>query len=350
MADEEMTLEEQINQLDLEDPNYDEKLEKIIAGEPLETGTSAELETEKEKANNEAAKSESTETQAQATKQDDKAKAEGEASTTQQPEGIATKDNKHVIPYSVLEREREARMQAEEALKTYQQQIETLQAGTQTATEDDIPPITDEQLNALDDISPEVAAVIRSQMAMIAELQEAMNAKDAKMAAIEQEQNLSKRAREQEIDDQVNAAVSANTDLKAWQDAAMRQENPDTERWNTAAAFDASLRANPVWRDRPLDQRLAKVVELTKATYGEAQTKQSSETKSAAELQRIAEEKLKAKATETVPTSLSDIPGDSNIAQSDADLLENASVTDLAAKFANMTPEQQEAYIARLGV
>jgi hypothetical protein len=51
---------------------------------------------------------------------------------------------------------------------------------------------------------------------------------------------------------------------------------------------------------------------------------------------------------ESYPASLSDFPGGMPPSQSEIESIEKMDVADLGAKFARMTPQQQEAYLNNL--
>ena len=317
------TLEQRIAEFNPDDPEALAALEADLAeeGDDLQ---GAEAHDEQEQA-----------------KPDEKAEqAKGEPSATQQEKPVVkTRDNKHEIPYEVLERERRARSEAEAQLRTLQEQLDKLNQGGELNAQDkrDLAQIDDEAMTAIEQDLPEFAAVIKAQMSQIQRLSDEIN-------GLRQESQVSKQTKEQEVRDQIVAAIDAHPDLSAWREAAVRDENPDPNRWERAVAFDRLLEKDPEWRDRSFADRFTKAAEMVKSFYGETTTRQE---KTAEQLKREADAKLGSAGN--IPNSLSDIPGGAPPAQSDTENMDQMSVYALGQKFESMTTEQMESYLARFG-
>jgi len=262
------------------------------------------------------------------------------------PEGILAKDGKNVIPYAVLTSARERaeaaeRLAAERARELEQLKAEKSGKATEQALEAEV--LSDEELAALAEDSPTLAKILKAQQDHIAQQDEAIR-------------NLATHATQQIVDaeteakSEVQAAIDSNPVLSAW------QVDADQSRWDEAARLDKALRESPLWRNKSFDERFAKVVELTKATFGdEAEPvveqvkdvkveKQPSPT--AAEIQAAAEAKLAAKSKAALPVSLSSIPGGTPPAVDEKDRVEQMSSVELGNKFLGMTQEQLQAYLA----
>ena len=268
--------------------------------------------------------------------------AEGVASDTEPQKVVLARDGKHVIPYHVLERERDRALRAEQTAQALADEIKRLQDGHSEVAAQPDAVLSAEELADLEIDQPAVAKAIRGQMAMIEELK-------GRLTALARERDVDVARQQAATQDDVSAAIAGNAQLSAWQQAAGRDENPDPRLWNRAADVDAQLRADPEWAERSLEDRFAKVVEIVRVMSGMPPTEAQVSTQTAQpDLKQVADAKLKAATSAQVPMSLSDIPGGVPPAQSDMELLENASPVALGQKFMAMTPDQIESYLARL--
>lgn len=362
-----ISLEDQIAGFDPTDPDALAALEKAaMGGEAPAVGEddtslvdggepAADAKTEKEP---EPAKTdEKTNTDpvpgAEASK-DSQIGEEGATSGAGKPKGVQAKDGDHVIPYSVLERERDRASRAEATAKALAEQLEKLQNGkpATTGTESAAVQLTEEDLAQLDTDLPGAAKVIRAQMKAIEQL-------TGTVQSLQQENEIAQNNRKSAVQDEVEAAIQTNSDILAWRDAASRKDNPDPLMWNRAADLDAVLRSDPVWQDRPVAERFAKVAESIKAIYGAPAAPAAAAEKPAtpttvsqqpqADLKQVADAKLK-EVPAAMPGTLSDIPGGAPPAQNDIETLENASSVALGQKFLQMNQEQMDAYFSRLGI
>jgi len=276
---------------------------------------------------------------------------EGTPSGTGKPKGVQARDGDHIIPYSVLERERDRASRAEATAKALAEQLQSLQSGktVEAQAPANAGNLTEEDLAQLDTDLPGVAKVIRAQMAAIEAMQGTIH-------TLQQENEIEQQNRQAAALDQTEAAIMANADLKAWRDAATRKDNPDPLMWNRAAGLDEVLRDDPDWKDQPLATRFAKVVESMRSLYGVPAAATPTPPapvppapQPATDLKQVADAKLKAEPA-PVPTTLSDIPGGAAPAQSDIETIENTSAVALGQKFLSMSPDQMDAYLARIGI
>lgn len=271
------------------------------------------------------------------------AKPEGAPSGVQEPEGVQAKDGKHVIPYSVLERERDRATRAESTAAALAEEIDRLKAGK--PAESAQVTISEEDLAQLDNDLPSVAKAIRAQMALINSLNGTVN-------QLQREQGVVAQNQQRSIDDEIEAAISGNHDLSAWRNEAFREETPNPLMWNRAVSLDKALREDPEWQNKTFAERFAQVAETMKSLYGAPAaevTPARSQQPTQAELKQAADAKLK-ETPAPVPTSLSDIPGGNPPAQSHLESLENASAVALGNRFLSMSPDQMESELARLGI
>lgn len=256
---------------------------------------------------------------------------------------VQAKDGTHVIPYSVLERERDRALRAEATAKALAEQLQQLQDGkTPTAQADaNAVALTDDDLDQLDQDLPDVAKAIRAQMSMIQML-------TGTVRSLQKEQEVQQNVKQQSVQDEIEAAISGHPDIAAWRDAARNQESPDPLMWNRAADLDAVLRQDPAWIDKPIAQRFAKVAETIKTLYGVPSTA-SAASPNTATLQAKADAALSGAAKAGgLPLSSSDIPGGAAPPVDEAAALMDKSGPELTAAFMSMTPEQIEAKLSRL--
>lgn len=257
--------------------------------------------------------------------------------------GVQAKDGTHVIPYSVLERERDRALRAEATANALAEQLQQLQDGKSPTAQANANAemLTDDDLAQLDQDLPGVAKAIRAQKAMIQAL-------TGTVQSLQQEQEVQQNVKQQSVQDEIEAAISGHPDISAWRDAARNQDAPDPLMWNRAADLDAVLRQDPAWIDKPVAQRFAKVAETIKTLYGEPSTAPAAPP-STATLQAKADAALAGAAKAGgLPLSSSDIPGGAAPPVDEAAALMDKSGPELTAAFMTMTPEQIEAKLSRL--
>ncbi len=267
------------------------------------------------------------------------------------PDGVATKDGKHVIPYTVLKGERDRANRAEQLATEMRERVAALEAmvqGSQGAkqgesarteqsqTASDISP---EDLEALKDDFPTVYKAVMASMAAAERLQSQLEPVKASVQSVEAE-------RAQNATDEVQDAIDSIPKL-----AHIQATNADA--FDLAKQLDKTLREQPAWQDKSLAQRFAKVTEMVEATLGAIEipgSSQSTPQLSADDLKRAAQAKAQAtaKASSSVPTSLSDFPAGQAAAQDEREAAEQLNVLQLAEKFSGMTPEQMDAYFLNL--
>ena len=261
-----------------------------------------------------------------------------------EPEGIATNDGKHVIPYSVLKSERARAANAERQIQEMVARVAELEAAvksgqnppaktsdtadTQTTDEDD-------RLAALEEDFPTVAAELKATRDTIKALQAQIKDTAKSTEAIERERASQEAMTVQEAIDSVPKM------------AHIPAEN--AEAFEMAKQFDATLRARPEWEGKPLSERFAKVVELVESTMGAIEVpglKKPAEPNTTA--LKAAAEKALAQAPKAVPTSLSQFPAGEPVATDEKSAIETMTHAQIQARFASMTPDQLDAYLAKL--
>lgn len=320
-----------------------EQLAKVFnqleSGEELQAADPTPTEPEK------TAQAEQSQEQQQQPEQKPEDKS-GESQS--EPEGIATKDGKHVIPYSVLKSERERASRAEQMVREMQERLQALEqqakpgeAGAKNdgesaraTTESAVPEISPEDLELLKEDFPTVYKTVMASM-------NAIKAIEDKLKPVVESVQEQTESRERTVAEQVQDAIDSIPKLSHIQSS-------DKEAFALAKQFDATLRQDANWASKPLQERFEKVVELVEGVRGaievpgktpKAQPKPE-DLKNAAKAKAVQE----AAASKTVPTSLSEFPAGQAPEANEADQVESMTPLQLAAKFASMTPDQLDAY------
>lgn len=267
----------------------------------------------------------------------------------QEPQGIATKDGKHVIPYSVLQSERTRAAAAERELQATLTRIAELEArqtdpkpvvktGDATPTEDQLAELDPETLAELEEDFPTIVALHKITEGRNKALQAQIEALKAKLEPLENLNQQEQAHREQARAQTVQEAIDAVPKL-----AHVQASDPDA--FVLAQQFDSALRARPEWADKPLSERFAKVVELVEAAHGPIQLKQPAASSDPVDLKQAAAAKVAKDAVKAVPTSLSQFPAGEPVAVDEAGAVAAMTHSQIAEKFARMTPAQMDAYL-----
>lgn len=278
---------------------------------------------------------------------------QGQTATEQEPQGIATKDGKHVIPYSVLKSERDRASRAEQVATEMSERVKQLEAmvqsGNQGAKQGESAR-TDPPQSAVSDLSTEDLEQLKEDFPTVYKaVMASMAAADRLKAQLEPVQKTVRNA-------EADAARSAQETVQDAIDsvpklAHIQASNKDA--FELAKSFDATLRTQSAWADKPLSERFAKVTEMVEAALGPIEVPGTAKptTPNAEDLKKAAQAKAAqaAKAGRTdVPTSLSEFPVGQHAAQDEREAAENMTALQLADKFASMTPDQMEAYFRTL--
>lgn len=270
------------------------------------------------------------------------------------PQGVATKDGKNIIPYDVLKNERDRARRAEQMAKEMQDRVAQLEAmvqkqvnqganngeGARTnlpTAENELSP---EDLEALKEDFPTVYKAVQASMA-------AAKALEAKLQPVEQAVQQEQTERAQSAQEAVQEAIDSVPKL-----AHIQATN--AEAFDLARQFDATLRSQAAWKGKSLSERFAKVTEMVEAALGPIDLpgqKPNTSQPSAEELKAAAKAKadqLAKSNRSNVPTSLSEAPAGQHAAQDDREEADNLTPLQLAEKFSAMTPDQMDAYFRNL--
>lgn len=268
----------------------------------------------------------------------DAAGAQGEAV-------VQARDGKHVIPYQVLQQERERAIRAEQMVRDLTTKLEQDQAAAQQgkATKSlDLDQIVDPQLlEQLREEAPDVARRMDNLIDLAKSLSEQVDA--GRPAAEEAE-----AARREQ---QVQALVTAEDTIVSIPKLAHLRTTAPAE-FNEVAAIDAMLRAKPAWQDKPLAERFGAALRMYEAEHGAIELPDPATAAAGKQpadpAARVAEAIAKAKVEASGPSTLSDIPGGQPAATSEADAIAALSGSALTDRFMNMSPDEIEAQLARL--
>lgn len=282
---------------------------------------------------------------AAATTEDDKPEVKAdeakpaETPAEEKPDGILTKDGKHVIPYSQLESARQRAATAEALAKTQAEELaaktaelEAAKAGKTAPESVDAEMLTEEELAALETDSPTLAKVIRAQQASLRRLQDEVKTVSTAQAS-------QAATREAEVKSDLQSAIDANPTLATWQTAE------DQTMWEEAARIDRMLRESPKYANASFEERFAKVVEMTQVAQGVAPERKETPSLTPEQIRAAAAAKLAESSKGKRPLSISDIPGGAPPAVDEKAKVEEMSPVALGQMFLGMTSEQRDAYL-----
>ena len=326
-----------------------EDLQKVF--EQLEAGgePTAAAPKEPEPAPNEPEKAQSNDDPAN--KEPQKAE-QGLSDNEDDAAGVATKDGKHVIPYSVLKSERDRASRAEQIAREAQERVAALEsqlkAGNQGAnngegarTDPQQPTASDLSAEDLEALKEDFPTVYKAVMASMA----AAKALETKLQPVEESVRSTEAERERSATEAVQDAIDSVPKL-----AHIQATNKDA--FELAKQFDATLRTQSAWASKPLTERFAKVAEMVESAIGPIDLPGSKQASPSAEdLAKAAKAKAEqdAKASRTnVPTSLSEFPAGQHAAQDEREAAEQLTHQQLAEKFAGMNADQMDAYFRSL--
>jgi hypothetical protein len=250
------------------------------------------------------------------------------------PGGVLGKDGKTVLPYAALKGAREEARAAREEAKAARaraevlaKEIEDLKSGkTAPAAES----LTEEELAELTEYAPKAAKVIAEAKAReqrIAELEAQVSASTKPAAKAEPE------------DDPVQDAIDQVPMLANWQAT-------DKEKFERAVALDAVTRDSPKWKSKPLEARFAHVAKMVAEEY-DIQIPEDVKPQPTKGPSKADPVKAIAQATRTEPTTLSDFKG--GAVDQTEERLERMTATAQLARVQDMSPEEFNEYLAKLG-
>ncbi|HDY7440414.1 TPA: ATPase [Vibrio vulnificus] len=267
-----------------------------------------------------------------------------------QPEGILAKDQKHIIPMEVLERERQENAKlrqeldelkaqsaqfekAERTIELRNKQLEELGVAPADLPEDVT--IDADKLAALQEDYPELAPFFLAMNNRI----EALVANGTVAASITQEapkDNETEYPASPAVNAELTSALQSNSDLNTWM-------SEGGARWSAAQQIDDHLASSPEWVNRSYAERFEEVSKRVRLAFGD-------EPRLSADDARKAAQDAANKAKGSLPASPSELGNTNRSANSDLmNRVENASETELSALFDSLTPAQIEQVLANSG-
>ena len=256
-----------------------------------------------------------------------------------EPEGIASKNGKHVLPYSALSTEREKRHAAERAMHELSERIKALEGSTKdTPPPADPAAVTDKSLEDMMIDFPMMAEPVKVLLGQVQMLEGKLN----EVTQLEQRRAI---AEAEKTTLTVQEAIESIPALFYWQ-------NTVPEMFQVATSFDDQIKADPRNRSLSLQDRFSKVVAAVEAVYGKTDLpaeyrKEEPVTEPVDTLASKAKEKIDQAATKPRPRTLSDLPGGTPPAASREEQLAGMSMEEIGAMMAKMTPEQQMELLSR---
>jgi hypothetical protein len=327
-------MDPKLDDLDPNSPEYERAMEEAQNAEDLAAGNveQTEQQDETDPDDPEAVAA----AQAAAAVVDPEPKPAADADPQPKVAGVASKDGTRVLPYSALQaerrearHERSARQRAEAELAAAQQQIADLKAG-KTPPAEEIDPLSDEALAsaAMDvPIVGELGKALRKTREELAELKG--KAAPAKTAEPEPEVD---------IEEVVQEAIDTVPLLSEWQAS-------DPEKFARAKEIDRVTAASPKWKDKPIADRFAYVAKQVADEYDIQTEDPSPPTKSTPS--RADPKDVISKVARAAPNTLSDFKG--GAVDPHSDRLERMPVQKALARMQNMSDDEIDEHLARLG-
>lgn len=339
-------------------PNDPESLLKLY--EQMESGATdlvidnKEGDQEGKEADDDTGASDSADSKSAKQNGETKDSASDDGASEEDADGVATKDGKHIIPFSVLKSARERAERAEQLAKEAEDRVKQLTEqlerqgsnntnegvnnGESARTGDNLDDLSADDLELLKSDFPTVFKAIETAMAKVAKL-------EAKFKPVEDTVQEQQNHEAETVKHSVQEAIDSVPKLAHIQAT-------DQEAFALAKKFDAQLRELPFWQDKPLSERFHKVAEMVEDAMGieiKVPTTNKSPSISADELGKAARAKA-SQATKSagVPTSLSQFPAGAPAAVDEMQALEQLTTLQMADKFANLTPEQLDAYLSKI--
>ncbi|MGH8562723.1 MAG: hypothetical protein ACREXW_01030 [Gammaproteobacteria bacterium] len=271
------------------------------------------------------------------------------------PEGVLTRDGKHVIPYDVLRSERDARKALEAQTAALTAELEALKKAQPAGAAAD----PEQPQKHADAAAAELPAEVEAKAEELREsygdefadqwldnykLKVQVAAVTRWAQAIESERAARDTAERSSEQDGIQAAIDAVPLMAEWQaDSA----NPE---WYARAneLHQILMRSNPAYSEMSWAERMDELPGKVEAVYGESP--HSAKARGATDTGKAAERAIH-RASVRRPASMSDIPGGTPPAQSETEALERMSPAQLQAHLGSMAarnPERLESFLRGL--
>lgn len=262
------------------------------------------------------------------------------AETEAEPDGIASRDGKHIIPFSALQAERQAKAAAQQRAAELEERIKELEEQGKSGASVKSGAAPADQADTLSDEEREfLKTEFPAQYKVIQALENKVNALEGKVNPVVEKSQTQEQIEKMTVQQQVDDALDQTPKLR-------HIMSTDPQLAIMAKQFDNGLRASTEWQGKPLAERFAKVVEMIELSNGAikipGQVEKPSRTPEQLkkEAEQVAAQSAKQSKT-SVPTSLSEFSGGEHAAADEFEAIENMSITQLAS----LSPKQMEAYL-----
>ncbi|HBK7234048.1 TPA: ATPase [Vibrio cholerae] len=260
------------------------------------------------------------------------------------PDGILAKDQKHIIPMEVLERERQEKAQLRqelEELKAHSAQLEKAQRMIDVRNKQleelgvapaDLPEdvtIDEKKLAALQEDYPELAPFF---LAMNNKIEALVSSGTVAASTTSPETESAAPVDNAEL----TTALQANTDLQSWM-------SEGGARWNTAQQIDDHLASSSEWANRSYAERFEEVSKRVRLAFGDEPKLSAHEALSAAQ-------EASRKAKNALPASPSELGNTHRTGDSDLmNRVQSANHEELGKLFDSLSEAQIEQLLYNAG-
>ncbi|BCK08785.1 ATPase [Vibrio cholerae] len=260
------------------------------------------------------------------------------------PDGILAKDQKHIIPMEVLERERQEKAQLRqelEELKAHSAQLEKAQRMIDVRNKQleelgvapaDLPEdvtIDEKKLAALQEDYPELAPFF---LAMNNKIEALVSSGNVAASTTSPETESAAPVDNAEL----TTALQANADLQSW----MSEGGP---RWNAAQQIDDHLASSSEWANRSYAERFEEVSKRVRLAFGDEPKLSAQEALSAAQ-------EASRKAKNALPASPSELGNTHRTGDSDLmNRVQSANHEELGKLFDSLSEAQIEQLLYNAG-
>ncbi|EHD2267277.1 ATPase [Vibrio cholerae] len=260
------------------------------------------------------------------------------------PDGILAKDQKHIIPMEVLERERQEKAQLRqelEELKAHSAQLEKAQRMIDVRNKQleelgvapaDLPEdvtIDEKKLAALQEDYPELAPFF---LAMNNKIEALVSSGTVPASTTSPETESAAPVNNAEL----TTALQANTDLQSWM-------SEGGARWNAAQQIDDHLASSSEWANRSYAERFEEVSKRVRLAFGDEPKLSAQEALSAAQ-------EASRKAKNALPASPSELGNTHRTGDSDLmNRVQSANHEELGKLFDSLSEAQIEQLLYNAG-
>jgi hypothetical protein len=272
------------------------------------------------------------------------------AETDDKADGVLAKDGKHVLPFTVLEGARRRAAELEEIVRQQTEYIASLsqQAGKSPDPEQQAQQASDSPLSDMDIDDETIAAYEEELPALAKVLRQARANQQVIQQLTEQVADLSTRDERKAQQETANKSRGEVQDAIDAVPAIAHLQASDPEAWAEVVALDNSMKDLPKFKALSLKDRFEKVAAAYQAVNGPI--KLPAAEPSQKDMTKEADRVIAASAGRTRPASLTDLPGGATPPVDERAAFETTSTAELGASFERMNDEQQQAYLARLGL